>query len=90
MSENTNLHTTTAFEAFVASGPGRVLRTVMGLGLVVVGTAFVPRPLGRVVAVFGLLPLTTGVFNICPVAPLWGGHFLGSRYCAMSGRSKTA
>jgi membrane-associated protease RseP (regulator of RpoE activity) len=44
--------------------------------------ALVPRPVGLVVAVFGLVPLTAGAFNLCPVAPLWGGHFFGSQYCA--------
>ena len=32
-------------------------------------------------AVRPLRLIAAGVFNLCPVAPLWGGHFFGSQYC---------
>jgi membrane-associated protease RseP (regulator of RpoE activity) len=31
------------------------------------------------VAAFGLAPIASGVFNLYPVAPLWGGHFIGGK-----------
>lgn len=70
-----------AFARFMASRRGRVVRAGIGLALIGSGLAVVPTPAGLAVAGAGLLPLATGVFNLCPIAPLWGGHFLGARYC---------
>ena len=36
---------------------------------------------GLAIAAFGLIPIGAGTFNLCPVAPAWGGHFVGARYC---------
>jgi membrane-associated protease RseP (regulator of RpoE activity) len=70
-----------AFARFMASGYGRIVRLAFGAGLVAAGPAVVPWPAGLALAAFGLVPIAAGVFNLCPVAPLWGGHFVGSRYC---------
>ena len=70
-----------AFTTFMASNGGRALR--FGFGAALIGTGVVTGPpAGYVIAVFGLLPIASGAFNLCPVAPLWGGHFLGAKYCA--------
>lgn len=69
------------FTRFMASGGGRLVRAGLGVALVTAGLTLVPGPAGLAVAVFGLVPLAAGAFNMCPVAPLWGGHFIGSRYC---------
>ena len=71
-----------AFSRFMASGRGRGLRVAMGLGLIAAGLAIVGGPVGLGMAVFGILPIASGSLNLCPVAPMWGGHFLGARYCA--------
>ncbi len=71
-----------AFTRFMASGYGRLARLGLGATLVVGALALMPRPVGLVVAAFGLVPLAAGAFNLCPVAPLWGGHFSGAKYCA--------
>jgi Zn-dependent protease len=71
-------------ERFVASPYGRLARVVLGLAAIALGLAAVPRPAGLAVAAFGLVPIASGAFNLCPIAPLWGGHFLGSRYCGAS------
>jgi membrane-associated protease RseP (regulator of RpoE activity) len=70
-----------AFERFVASNAGRVARIVLGVSLLTSGLSLFDRPAGLAVAAIGLVPLLTGALNLCPVAPLWGGHFLGARYC---------
>ena len=57
-------------------------RLGLGVTLVAAGIALVPRPAGLVMAALGLVPLAAGTFNLCPVAPLWGGHFFGAKYCA--------
>ena len=70
-----------AFARFMASGYGRLARLGFGIALVVAGLAVIPAPAGLAVAAFGLVPIAAGVFNLCPAAPLWGGHFFGSQYC---------
>jgi hypothetical protein len=75
-------HGPSAFSKFMASAWGRGLRVILGAAIGIAGLAFVDAPGGYLVAAAGLLPIATGVFGLCPIAPLWGGHFLGSRYCA--------
>ena len=69
------------FSRFMASTCGRAARVELGASLIMVGVFVLPFPAGLAVAAFGLVPIATGVFNLCPVAPIWGGHFLGARYC---------
>lgn len=75
-----------AFSRFVASRYGRVVRVAMGATLIGAGLFVMPAPVGLGIAAFGALPLVTGVFNLCPVAPIWGGHFIGARYCPARNR----
>ena len=70
------------FTRIMASGYGRLIRLGFGIALIAVGLTLVPRPAGLAIAVFGLVPIVAGAFNLCPIAPLWGGHFFGSQYCA--------
>jgi hypothetical protein len=70
-----------AFTTFMASSGGRAVRFGIGATLTAAGV-FIGPPAGYAIAVFGLLPIASGALNLCPVAPLWGGHFLGSKYCA--------
>lgn len=70
------------FSRFMASGHGRIARVATGLGLMGAGLFLLPSPTGLVVAALGLIPVAAGAFNRCPVAPAWGGHFVGARYCA--------
>lgn len=72
-----------AFARFMASGKGRGLRIVMGVGLIATGLGVVGGAVGVGMAVFGLLPIASGSLNLCPVAPAWGGHFFGARYCGV-------
>lgn len=69
------------FENFMASGYGRLVRIAVGVALLIAGLFLAGRPVGAALAVAGLVPIGAGLFNFCPVAPLWGGHFLGSKYC---------
>jgi Zn-dependent protease len=81
MTSQPTIDESSAFARFMASGYGRVVRLGLGIALVAVGLTLVPQPAGLAVAAFGLVPIAAGVFNLCPVAPLWGGHFFGSQYC---------
>ena len=63
---------------FLYSQPGRVVRVVRGLVLIVVGAL-----LGGwwwLLAVVGLLPLFTGIFDICALGPLFHRPLSGRRF----------
>jgi hypothetical protein len=67
-----------AFAVFMASPLGRGLRIVVGALLIYVGLSVVQGVGGTVLAVFGILPLITGMLNLCVLAPLLGAPFRGS------------
>lgn len=75
-----------AFENFMASDYGRAARGVFGIALIAAGLGLIGGAAGWIIAAFGLVPIAAGVLHLCPVAPLWGGHFLGSKYCARNPR----
>lgn len=81
-------HEPSAFSRFMASTGGRLVRLGIGLSLLAAGL-LVGGAWGLALATFSLLPIAAGTFNLCPIAPLWGGHFLGSRYCAAPKRPGT-
>jgi hypothetical protein len=57
-----------SFARFMAGPAGRAIRTVGGVALVATGLTLGGGWLA--LAAFGLLPLATGVFDLCPVAIL--------------------
>jgi hypothetical protein len=57
-----------SFARFMAGPAGRALRTVAGVSLIATGLTLGSGWLA--LAAFGLLPLATGVFDLCPVAVL--------------------
>lgn len=71
-----------AFARFMAGSYGRLLRA--GFGATIAGTGFfvVGGTAGIAIAALGLVPIVAGSINLCPVAPLWGGHFFGTKYCS--------
>ena len=73
--------TSSAFARFMASGRGRIARAAFGATLIAGGLFVAGEPAGYAMAAFGLVPIAAGVFNLCPVAPVWGGHFFGANYC---------
>ncbi|WP_322796805.1 DUF2892 domain-containing protein [Tepidiforma sp.] len=70
------------FSLFMASKAGRALRVALGAALRGAGVFAVEGWAGIALAAAGVVPIVTGALNLCPVAPLWGGHFLGAKYCA--------
>jgi hypothetical protein len=77
------------FTRFMASSGGRIARLALGAILIGAGVLAGP-PAGYAIVAFGILPIASGALNLCPVAPVWGGRFLGSNYCARatSGRDE--
>lgn len=68
-----------AFVCFMGSAAGRLIRIVAGFGLIIWGLVGVGGNNGMILAAVGLLPVLTGVLNICVVAPLLGKPLSGSR-----------
>ncbi len=72
-----------AFASFMSSATGRVLRMLVGLGLIGWG-AFLSvtastMTVGIILAVVGLLPLVAGLVDVCVFAPLFGAPFSGAK-----------
>ena len=74
-----------ALAMFMATPLGRGLRVVLGGLLIYLGLSVVQGVGGTVLALFGILPLTTGLLNLCVLAPLLGAPFRGS---ALRGASR--
>jgi Inner membrane protein YgaP-like, transmembrane domain len=66
------------FARFINSTSGRVLRVVVGLGLI--GWGYMQRgtEAGTVLMVVGLVPLLAGVFDWCLISALLGGPLSGA------------
>jgi hypothetical protein len=73
-----------AFIRFMASPTGRILRIVAGSALIASGLMITGGSKGTLIAAIGLLPILTGVLNICVIAPLFGKPLRGSKAGAMS------
>ena len=67
------------FAQFIASGAGRLLRIVAGLGLIAWGYTMRDASGGVALMVVGLVPLLAGVFDLCLISPLLGGPLSGRR-----------
>ncbi|MGE5250680.1 MAG: DUF2892 domain-containing protein [Bacteroidota bacterium] len=65
--------------SFLASTPGRVVRVVAGLALVIWGITGLTGATGVIVAVIGLVPLLAGIFDFCVFAPLFGAPLSGPK-----------
>lgn len=66
-----------SFVHFMASATGRLLRIVAGAALIAWGLISMTGSNGYIVAAIGALPILTGIFNICVIAPLLGAPISG-------------
>ena len=67
------------FSKFLNTLAGRILRLVMGIGFLVVGFIYRDHTLGVISIVWGLLPLSAGVFDICYISAALGGPLSGRK-----------
>jgi hypothetical protein len=65
-----------SFARFMALPIGRLVRVIAGIALIAIGIAR-QSPVGYVIAAVGVLPLATGVLNVCLLAPLFRAPFSG-------------
>jgi hypothetical protein len=61
-----------AFATFMSSPLGRVLRVVFGGLLIYVGLNVVQGVGGTVIALLGIVPIATGLLNLCIISWLLG------------------
>ena len=64
------------FLDYMSTGPGRAIR--IAIGLLMIGAGVAAGGHWSILAVAGLLPLATGVFNVCPISPIFGRSCRGN------------
>jgi hypothetical protein len=67
------------FSKFLNRPAGRILRLVIGVAFLVVGYVYRDHGLGVLSMVWGLLPLSAAVFDICYVSAALGGPLSGKK-----------
>jgi hypothetical protein len=66
-----------AFAEWMATPLGRGLRVVAGALLIYVGLAVVQGVGGTLLAALGVVPIATGLLNVCLIGPLIGAPLKG-------------
>ena len=68
-----------SFASFMGSAAGRVIRIVAGAALIAWGLMGIGGTNGYIVAGIGLVPIFTGLMNICLIAPFIGSPLSGAK-----------
>jgi hypothetical protein len=68
---------------FLNSMPGRILRLIAGIGSLAIGFVFREHILGVLSMVWGVLPLTAGLFDVCYISAVLGGPLSGKKIRSM-------
>ncbi len=66
------------FAEWMATPLGRGLRVVVGAVLIYVGLSVVQGVAGTILAAVGVVPIATGLLNVCLIGPLIGAPLKGS------------
>jgi hypothetical protein len=66
------------FSHFINGPPGRIFRVVAGAAFLIVGFVFRHHALGVLSMLWGVLPLTAGLFDVCYISAALGGPFSGA------------
>jgi hypothetical protein len=67
------------FSRFLNTIAGRMLRLVVGIGFLVIGYIYRDHTLGVISMVWGVLPLSAGVLDICYISAALGGPLSGKK-----------
>ncbi len=65
------------FAEWMATPLGRVLRVVAGGALIYLGLSVVQGLAGTILAAVGVVPIATGLVNVCLIGPLIGAPLKG-------------
>lgn len=76
------------FLDYMSTSPGRVIRVAAGLVLMLTGVALGGAWWALTAA--ALLPLATGVFNVCPISPFFGRSWRGNTCRSGSSAERSA
>ncbi len=76
-----------SFGRFLNSPEGRVFRATAGAGFLAVGLRTRQTAAGKASIVWGVLPLTAGLFDVCFYSVALGGPFRGSECRAIAEQS---
>ena len=71
------------FVKFMASPAGRITRVVAGILLIALGLFAIHGVGGIILAIVGLVPLVSGLFDFCVFAPLFGAPMSGPKIRAV-------
>ena len=66
------------FAEFMSTPMGRGLRVVFGGVLIYLGLSVVQGVAGTIIAAAGVVPIATGLLNVCLIGPLIGAPMKGS------------
>lgn len=67
------------FSKFINNPKGRLLRFTNGLGFFSIGFAKRHTTAGKISMLFGLIPLSAAILDICYISGLLGGPFSGKK-----------
>jgi hypothetical protein len=65
------------FAKLMVTIPGRLLRIVAGIAIMLTGWFHFQNPIGYAMMVIGIIPVSAGVFDVCILAPLFDSPFNG-------------
>jgi hypothetical protein len=74
------------FSRFLNSPAGRVFRVINGTIFLVIGYLFRDYTLGVISMVFGIFPLSAGVFDLCYISAILGGPLSGAKIRELQNR----
>ena len=70
------------FVRYLSTPAGRFLRVVLGLVLLWIGFYAATQPLGYCLMAFGVVPILTGILNVCLFAPYFHAPVHGTELTA--------
>jgi len=67
------------FSKFINSQTGRIFRMVAGAGFILAGYFYRNHTLGVLSMLWGILPLSAGLFDLCFISAFLGGPISGAK-----------
>jgi hypothetical protein len=64
---------------FLNTPKGRIFRLVAGIGFLVIGYLYRGHTLGVISMIWGIFPLSAGLYDICYVSAVLGGPLSGAK-----------
>ena len=78
------------FAKFINTPEGRILRMVAGFGFIITGYVERDKKAGIISLLWGLLPLSAGLLDLCFVSAVLGGPLSGKKIRQMQSETEPA